>query len=240
VCCRADSGAPKDAKDAAGHWGSIGPCEIPYRTIESALRLIATDVRPDIVLWLGDNVHGLMHSQSQVAQLEALTNLTKMFQLAFAGVGHNDRRPIILPILGNHEGYPTDTFNFRNISSEAWLLHTTAKLWQPFLSADAIAQYNRTGYYTQIIPGMPGLRVIALNCLLYGDNNVYTMANSTDPLGQLAWVNETLAKAEAASEKVIVITHVPTCCEKGTEGASYHISLRLYGAIDDAARAIFE
>jgi hypothetical protein len=240
VCCRADSGAPKNAEDAAGYWGSVGYCEIPYRTIESALEYIATEVRPDIVLWMGDNVHGLMHSQTQAGQLEALANLTAMFQKAFARPGPNGHLPIILPILGNHEGYPTDTFNYRNITSEAWLLHTTAKLWQPFLTPAAIEQYNRTGYYTQLLPRVPGLRVIALNCLLYGDNNLYTMINSTDPLGHIAWINETLANAEAASEKVIVIAHVPTCCEKGTEGWPINNALRFYRKADGAAGTLCE
>ncbi|KAL1467287.1 hypothetical protein MTO96_026222 [Rhipicephalus appendiculatus] len=38
VCCRKNNGLPKSAADRAGRWGHLGKCDIPLRTLESALK----------------------------------------------------------------------------------------------------------------------------------------------------------------------------------------------------------
>jgi len=55
-CCQRVKGMAKDNADAAGYWGSTGSnCDIPKRTFEAAMDFIASDVKPDYVIWLGDN-----------------------------------------------------------------------------------------------------------------------------------------------------------------------------------------
>eukprot|EP01022_Parablepharisma_sp_SALTPOND_P017014 TRINITY_DN2629_c0_g1_i2.p1 TRINITY_DN2629_c0_g1~~TRINITY_DN2629_c0_g1_i2.p1 ORF type:complete len:421 (+),score=18.32 TRINITY_DN2629_c0_g1_i2:81-1265(+) len=211
TCCKADSGPPKNDMDRSGYWGGLGKCDVPERTVESAIKFVAHEINPDIVLWLGDSMYNPFYNVSMESEHEILQTITTMFKREFG------KKPIF-PLLGNHEGFPIDTFNVHNISKEAWLLDMTTKLWEDWLDDAAREQYNRTGYYTQTVPFAPKLRIVALNTFPYMDNNIYTMVNSTDPLGQLQWLESVLSHAEKDEEGVLVLEHVPSCSERGSEG----------------------
>jgi len=52
VCCRDAKGV---VKLPAGFYGSYN-CDLPQNTLEDMLAFISNDIKPDIVLWTGDNV----------------------------------------------------------------------------------------------------------------------------------------------------------------------------------------
>ena len=41
LCCRASSGTVKDPADSAGYWGDYRSCDMPWRTLESAVAHMA-------------------------------------------------------------------------------------------------------------------------------------------------------------------------------------------------------
>ncbi len=221
TCCRVNSGLGKDDSDRAGFWGSPGKCDVPARTVESALNFVGTNVNPDMVLWLGDNVYGSAYNVTQESETEVLIETTGMVKRALSFSG---RKIPVFPVLGNHEGFPVDTFNVNKLQKEQWLLNLTGELWNEWLDEAALAQYKKTGYYTQLIEGT-SLRIVALNSLLYINDNMHTMVNSTDPLGQVEWLERTLAASERNHESVFVIEHVPICCERGAEGTNSEFEL---------------
>eukprot|EP01105_Mastigella_eilhardi_P019550 TRINITY_DN4607_c0_g1_i2.p1 TRINITY_DN4607_c0_g1~~TRINITY_DN4607_c0_g1_i2.p1 ORF type:complete len:276 (-),score=55.53 TRINITY_DN4607_c0_g1_i2:42-869(-) len=76
--------------------------------------------------------------------------------------------------------------------------------WLPSSVADTVLA---AGYYTAEV--VPGLRVISLNTDFCDTANIFAVLNQTDHGSQWAWLNETLATAQARGEKVIVIAHIP-------------------------------
>eukprot|EP00830_Metopus_es_P009422 TRINITY_DN1908_c0_g2_i1.p1 TRINITY_DN1908_c0_g2~~TRINITY_DN1908_c0_g2_i1.p1 ORF type:complete len:572 (+),score=59.52 TRINITY_DN1908_c0_g2_i1:43-1758(+) len=231
-CCRVDSGTPKREEDKAGYWGTVGRCDIPARTIRSALNFIGRELKPDFVIWLGDNEHGPSFNVSKESEMQIISELTKMMK---EELGHTTP---IFPVLGNHEGHPIDMFNYRNLTQERWLLDGTAEIWSSFFDSNAKSQYLQTGYYTQLVPFAPKLRIIGLNSLLYEPNNFYSIVNSTDPLGQIQWLSEVLAKAEKNQESVLVITHIPTCCDRGTDSSTSRM-VTLFERYSNIIRGVF-
>lgn len=61
----------------------------------------------------------------------------------------------------------------------------------------------------------PGLRLVSLNMNYCPNENFYLYINSSDPLGQLAWLINILQKSENIGEKVHIIGHIPpqSCLE---------------------------
>jgi len=56
ICCRKDSGIAPTPQKAAKYWGTSSKCDIPLRTAEEGIRFINDEIKPDIVLWNGDNI----------------------------------------------------------------------------------------------------------------------------------------------------------------------------------------
>ncbi|KAK0154893.1 Acid sphingomyelinase-like phosphodiesterase 3a [Merluccius polli] len=86
------------------------------------------------------------------------------------------------------------------------IYQAAAKLWAPWLQAEALGTLREGGFYSQL--AQPGLRVVSLNTVLYYGPDKAT-ANATDPAGQYQWLQGTLEKAAQNLEKVFIIAHVP-------------------------------
>ncbi len=211
-CCRVDSGAPRSDADRAGVWGTLGRCDVPERTVLSGVQFLAREVRPDMVLWTGDSMESGSYNASKELITRSMLRITEMFKRELA---HDVP---VFPILGNHEGYPVDNFDFEHPEAEDWLTGPTAEVWGDWLGPEAIQEYKARGFYTMTVPGRPRLRVVGLNSLLYAEDNLLTFINSTDPLGQIRWLESVLALAEQQGERVLVLSHFPTCCERSAEG----------------------
>jgi len=219
ICCR-----PLDPKFAlideesdsqkSGYWGTLANCDVPPWTVEAVLKYIGEKIKPDIVVWLGDNIYSKFINVTKNTETDVLVQLTEKVKKF---IGNNTA---ILPVIGNHEAYPIDTYNYHDTKKERWIHELLSSLWKDFFTPEALEQFNKTGYYTQLVKGYPNLRVIGLNAILYIDNNAYSAYNSTDPLGQIEWLSTVLSDAEKNNERVIMLTHVPTCCDRGTEEAT--------------------
>ena len=81
--------------------------------------------------------------------------------------------------------YPTSNVRSDNIS---WLYEVLADNWIKLgLPEDTRTSILNGAFYTTIVRS--GLRLISLNMNYCGDQNYWLFINSTDPLGQLQWVN---------------------------------------------------
>lgn len=54
ICCRADSGVANDPSNAAGPWGSY-LCDLPHKVLVHFLQFAKNEIKPDMLLWTGDN-----------------------------------------------------------------------------------------------------------------------------------------------------------------------------------------
>jgi len=70
-----------------------------------------------------------------------------------------------------------------------------------------VAAFNYGGFYT--VSTDPGLRFVVLNTNLCYNQNFWLPFDPVDPIGQLKWFSEKMAKAEAENENVIILAHVP-------------------------------
>lgn len=58
-CCRINSGDPKNEESKAGYWGTLGNCDIPFRTIEAMVSYIERNHAKEIdfIIWTGDSTN---------------------------------------------------------------------------------------------------------------------------------------------------------------------------------------
>lgn len=182
---------------------------------------LANEIEPDIVLVLGDLVYGASHNKTKEKEIEVIKTVTDMLKDTF----NKSSKPntLIYPVFGNHEGFPADRFDYRNIENEMWLLKPTAEMWKDWLGPKAIEEYMKAGYYSVEVPHIPKLRIIALNSLLYEVMNFVNVPNATDPGNQLYWLEKTLEQSEKNHEHVFIFSHIPSCCDRGAQGTTYRM-----------------
>ena len=138
-------------------------CDMPPKTYKSALDFIVSEIKPDLIIFGGDNsAHDVYMNTS-----EEVTNYTiqvsEMLQEAVKG--HDIT---VLPILGNHDTWVETIQSFG-------APHTNPEIngfkdhWKEWLSADALDKFSEYGYYSEPIrlangKGVPaGSRAIVLN-----------------------------------------------------------------------------
>ena len=67
MCCRESAGYPtKDDDIAAGEWGMPSRCDMPPKTYQSALDFIVDEIKPDLIIFGGDNsAHDIYKNTSE-------------------------------------------------------------------------------------------------------------------------------------------------------------------------------
>lgn len=53
VCCEYDSPDPKTEDEAAGEWGTLGNCDLPFKTVQLFSDFSHNEIKPDFFVWLG-------------------------------------------------------------------------------------------------------------------------------------------------------------------------------------------
>lgn len=116
---------------------------------------------------------------NETGLVEYLANITYYMQTYFPNV-------TVFPILGNHDTYPsfqvtlhpivfaTKIYGVKMYDYEYWLYEDAANIWSSFLADDMKETFISGGFYTTLLT--TGLRIIALNTVLYCNSN-----NQVDP-----------------------------------------------------------
>ncbi|XP_077488730.1 sphingomyelin phosphodiesterase-like [Amblyomma americanum] len=201
ICCRGNNGRPAKAADAAGKWGHRGKCDIPLRTLESALKHAAENHKIDVVLWTGDLPPHDPWKAKREDTLENLRVTSGLIRKYFSNA-------TVLPSIGNHEAVPINSFPVNNKAnfSTQWLYDNFAEHWMDFLPESTKDSIKLGAFYSVNVA--KGFRVISLNTNLCYIYNWWLLYNSTDPSGQLQWLAVELQRAEDSGEKVYIIGHV--------------------------------
>lgn len=103
LCCRAKSGATGISKPA-GYWGSMGNCDLVLRTVEAMISNIANQHAHDYryMIFTGDYIaHDVWNTTK-----EEIIRTTSVLNNLFRQNVPKDK--IVIPVIGNHEGYPVD------------------------------------------------------------------------------------------------------------------------------------
>jgi sphingomyelin phosphodiesterase len=200
LCCRITD-KTISSTERAGKWGCIGKCDLPLKTLELFTDYVNEEIKPDFILWTGDNPPHDPWTGSQ----EAAFNATQTF-VDLISKNNNYSLPVY-PTPGNHEMYPNDEYNPYD-DSDKFLFDRLAKIFKPWLSDEAYETFSKYGYYSQLHPNS-NLRIVSTNCLLCDSINFNLIKNPTDPKDELKWLENTLRQSEQAGEVVYLIRHIP-------------------------------
>lgn len=110
----------------------------------------------------------------------------------------------MLPILGNHDGFPVDNFNF---TEHNWILSYTSNFLKFWLNENALDSYKKYGFYSENIGSARNLKIIALNIFSGISTNRFLWGNQSNPGVQLDFLETELLKAEKNNQKVLVFGH---------------------------------
>lgn len=97
LCCRKEVASSNDAKKA-GYWGDYRKCDMPWHTVEQALKHIAEQHSDaDFIYYTGDFVPHNVWDTTMESNIDVVSRMYELMRVAFEG-------KIVYPILGNHEG----------------------------------------------------------------------------------------------------------------------------------------
>ncbi|XP_014209092.1 sphingomyelin phosphodiesterase-like [Copidosoma floridanum] len=228
LCCRASNGPPASSATAAGKWGNY-KCDSPKWLIQNTFQhIIDTHKDIDYIMWTGDIPPHDSWNQTREGNLQNLKDTVEMVATYFKGIP-------VFPSIGNHESCPVDSYpppfapSNKNMS---WLYDELNHEWSRWLPAETSKTIKRGAFYSTLVK--PGLRIISINGNYCNRNNFWLLLNSTDPVGELAWLIDELQAAENKSEKVHIIGHVPpgeSDCVKVWSKNYYDIINRYEGTI---------
>ena len=199
LCCR-DKAQSID-KSKSGYFGYVGKCDLSKNLFNSFVDK-AYEIKPDFIIWTGDNAPHDTWKSKKVGQDDTYQvteiirdSLDKKFQ----------HKIPIYPILGNHEIYPNDEFDEKQID----FYEKMAKIYKKYLNKDAYNTFKKYGYYTMKHLNT-NIRIVAINCLLCDTWN-YNLINSNKKSTKLMfkWLENVLLEAERKKEYVYILNHFP-------------------------------
>lgn len=188
LCCR-------DGVGSAGAWGDYN-CDVPYQTMEAALRQLAT-YEPEFIIWTGDNPPHNVWNQSYEYNGLYTSEAVSLVREVFPSIQ-------VYPALGNHGCFPVNVYEFGN---ENYLNNLLADLWEPWIGAEGAATVRETGSYSLLHPGS-NLRIIHVNTQACNNMNFRFFANVTDPGNLIVWLHGELSAAEKNGEVVYILGHI--------------------------------
>jgi len=208
MCCGNTSGTPATPEEAAGYWGDY-LCDPPAWSFLDMLTQIAGQhgAQLDYIMVSGDYPAHDVWGQSQERNLEAVRTVLDYILLVFPGTQ-------VIPALGNHEPFPCNilpgtTSGVADTEFDPdWLLSEMSTYFANWLPEEQVQQFREFAGYSLLL--REGFRIISLPsplCLTY---NFALFVDFSDPGNILQWLVEELTKAEAAGEKVHILSHVPS------------------------------
>jgi sphingomyelin phosphodiesterase len=212
LCCRKESkqesyflGNANSLKNSsynqtlAGKYGFIGLCDIPLTTLENFAEEVFLKIKPDFIIWTGDNPGHDAYDQSAFEVAKIFTEIIKM--------KYNYTLPVY-PSLGNHENYPADEYNPFNNTQQTEFLTPYGQLFRDWIGEEGYHDFTQFGAYTKLHPGS-NLRIISTNCMLCDSLNFFLIRNPTDPQTQIEWMEKILRQAEKDGEIIYLVSHIP-------------------------------
>ena len=201
ICCR-NTSIPKPGHEnaRAGKWSSGNDCDIPPHTADAMLRFANKTVSPDMIYYLGDNEGHNIDSITKDDNNKVASIIGKMIKKNFP------KTPSFIAI-GNHETFPVDVFDV-NSENDQWLFDGLEKGFKEIIPDLALKQLKMRGFYSFYLKEK-NLRIISIFSQTYDSLNLYLLGRQFDPMGQIAWLRETLEEAERTGEDVHIISHIP-------------------------------
>ncbi len=84
LCCRVDTGKAPTKEREAGKWGDYGHCDLPENTYLSLLDYIRDEMKPDVVMWLGDTIPHNVRTLDPTENVETIRRATNSIKKLLA------------------------------------------------------------------------------------------------------------------------------------------------------------
>ncbi|KAJ5635317.1 uncharacterized protein N7484_008630 [Penicillium longicatenatum] len=205
ICCRTynEDDAPGNTSSPCGPWGN-SRCDPPHRLQESMNAAIA-NLTPAFSIYTGDVV---AHDVWLVDKSEVLQNFNSTYGAMENSLGQ------VYAALGNHDAAPLNLFPSSKVPSTynpQWAYDALTANWMALTGLPSIESADEYGSYSALHPNS-NLRIISYNSIFYYKYNffAYTEPMEHDPNNQLKWLIDELQAAEKASERVWLISHIPS------------------------------
>ena len=209
ICCHAaimDDSGNKEAKirKPAGKYGEY-TCDIPEATVNATVRFLRDHIKPDILLFTGDQAAHDVWSKSRGRAMVTEGRLARL---------HNDylKETNTVISVGNHETVPANSFPYGNLTGKygdmRWLYGSLAMQWLVGVNPNEYLEFVKHGRYAKAVNDY---LIISLNTNVAYLFNVWRLMYypDPDPDGLLAWLNQKLSYARQMNKKCIVIGHHP-------------------------------
>ena len=170
-------------------------CDIPPETYKSALEYIKKEIKPDIIIWMGDNSAHTVWDETENEIIESSVKVTEILKDYFA-----DTTVTVLPSLGNHDVFPVNVMDFSKPNSNR-AINFIADHWTEWIGEEAVKVFKQYGYYSTPLVLKNGkefknTKIISLNteaCLYW---NWYLFDSRADPGNHIAWLEKELSDLE--------------------------------------------
>ena len=213
LCCR-DMPENNNLKNyvLAGKYGHIGKCDSNVELVD-AFSQEASKLKPDFILFTGDNIAHNVWEDTQEEVVEATKIQIDIMKKYFKDIP-------IYPALGNHEKAPVDEF----YGPESVLLNGLADIFKEYLPKEAEETFRKYGFYT-LLHKNTNLRIISLNCIICDTMNFNLIFDASQAKFQFDWLENVLSNAEKNGEIVYIQDHIPIGSHQHTYQCSYRMKI---------------
>jgi len=199
--CHNDSN-PNTTSGMFGNYSCDGS-QLVMKSAIDAMRV--ANPKPEFILWTGDSAPH-WHDPTD-PDWEYIFKVEKDI---VSQLKNNFPDTLILPALGNHDSFPADFFPDHNHTFYQTFMSQSN--WTTLLpSQSAQDQFGKCGFYRHDHRPYTDLNVTLVFLVL--NTNLYYKAGhlaSTDPCGQLQWLDDQLGSATStATNRVMIVAHVP-------------------------------
>uniref|UniRef100_A0A0N4ZPK3 Sphingomyelin phosphodiesterase n=1 Tax=Parastrongyloides trichosuri TaxID=131310 RepID=A0A0N4ZPK3_PARTI len=212
ICCHQNSSRPKNKKkkrvrklkEAAGYWGSLGACDLPFWTIDVILEDISkkhTDI--EYIMLAGDYMSHNDWAYTKEEHLFTVTNLSAIVKKYFPTT------PTFWAI-GNHEGVPVNSFAPHSIPEQyrpQWIYNAIKDAGGEWLPRETYKDFEYRGSWSVMV--QDNLKLVTINTGYCEATNFWLYLNQTDPDESLSWLVNELYRAELDGVYVHILAHVP-------------------------------
>jgi len=198
VCCREHY----SGNGSAGEFGTY-QCNTPQRTLELFLQKVK-DLNPDFVVHTGDNPTHHLWEEKREESIECSNIAYDSLQRVMQGT------PVYCAA-GNHEAFPTNLYNPEDEMTQD-LLKRFVGWWGPLADLGEVQQASiLKGAVYSVATQIEGLRILSINSNYWYVYNFYNilLEGSEYELYVKTFVEESLAEARAAGDKVLILMHHP-------------------------------
>eukprot|EP00538_Stauroneis_constricta_P012600 CAMPEP_0119546890 /NCGR_PEP_ID=MMETSP1352-20130426/1129_1 /TAXON_ID=265584 /ORGANISM="Stauroneis constricta, Strain CCMP1120" /LENGTH=1185 /DNA_ID=CAMNT_0007591643 /DNA_START=262 /DNA_END=3822 /DNA_ORIENTATION=- len=208
-------------------------CDSPQKLVDEVIRKAQSVIsHPDFIVLTGDSCrHGNdKFPRPRDVLNQTLAKVTQSFEEIYTytdDVSAGAQPNVVFPTIGNNDVTPD---YYLDVDDPTGALGLILGTWKPWITDPSEQDTMMTGgYWSRDISDT--LTIISLNTIVYSVNHDPQQNKIEDPLGQFAWLDQTLQgiddenrKLPASTPKrhVIIIGHVPPTVGSYHHGNNWH------------------